>query len=96
METDPIVHRFRDQIVQVASKHGANHVRIFGSRARGESTDTSDLDFLIDLEDGRTLLDLVRLKRELEELTARPVDVVTESSLSPYMRDQVLAEAVRL
>lgn len=96
MSADPIVHRFRDQIVQVASKHGASHVRVFGSRARGESEDASDLDFLIDLEDGRTLLDLVRLKRELEELTARPVDIVTEDSLSPYMRDQVLAEAVRL
>jgi len=96
MSADPIVHRFRNQIVQIASEHGASHVRAFGSRARIDGQQASDLDLLVDLEEGRTLLDLVRLKRELEELTARPVDVVTEASLSPHMRDQVLAEAVLL
>ena len=93
---DPILDRYRNEILRVASKHGASRVRVFGSRARQDSDEGSDLDILIALEDGRTLLDLVRLKRELEQLTHRPVDVVTESSLSPYMRDQVLAEAVQL
>jgi hypothetical protein len=93
---DTVLDRYRDEILRVASKHGASRVRVFGSRARRESTEGSDLDLLIALEEGRTLLDLVRLKRELEELTHRPVDVVTESALSPFMRDQVLAEAIQL
>jgi predicted nucleotidyltransferase len=93
---EPLLDRYRDEILRVASKHGASRVRVFGSRARRESDQSSDLDILIALEEGRTLLDLVRLKRELEELTHRPVDVVTESSLSPHMRDQILADAVQL
>lgn len=93
---DPLLHRYRDEILRVASSHGASRVRLFGSRARHEGSWDSDLDFLVSLEDGRTLLDLVRLKRELEQLTHHSVDIVTESSLSPYMRDQVLAEAIAL
>ena len=93
---DRILDQHRGEILRVASKHGASRVRVFGSRARQESTEGSDLDILIALEEGRTLLDLVHLKRELEELTHGPVDVATESSLSPFMRDHVLAEAAQL
>jgi len=67
-----------------------------GSRARGEGGEQSDLDILIDLDTGRTLLDLVRLKRELEELTHRDVDVVTDKGISPYLRDAILSQAVAL
>ena len=93
---DSLAVHHRDAILDVATKHGASHVRVFGSRARAQEHDASDLDLLIDLEADRTLLDLTRLKRDLEELTDFPVDVVTERSLSPFMRERVLAEAVRL
>jgi uncharacterized protein len=80
-------------IVRVARAHGAMTVRVFGSRARGDAGPESDLDLLVALEPGRSLLDLVAIKQDLEDLLRFPVDVVTEASLSPYLRDAVLAEA---
>ena len=76
--------------------HGARNVRLFGSVARGEATETSDLDLLIEMEPGRTLLDIIAIKQDLEELLGCKVDVVTEAAISPYLRDKVLHEAVRL
>ena len=86
----------RSDILRVASSHGATRVRVFGSRARGQARPDSDLDILVDLEPGRTLLDLVAIKQDLEDLLGCRVDVVTEASLSPYFRDAVLREAVAL
>jgi len=77
----------------VARSHGAQSVRIFGSRARGDARPDSDLDLLITLEPGRSLLDLIAIKQDLEELLHFSVDVVTEQGLSPYLRDRVFAEA---
>jgi len=71
-------------------------VRVFGSRARGDATSGSDLDLLIGLEPGRSLLDVVAIKQDLEDLLGYPVDVVTEAGLSPYLRDRILAEAYAL
>lgn len=71
-------------------------MRVFGSRARGEGDEASDIDLLISLEAGRTLLDLVRLKRKLEEVTEHGVDLVTDNGLSPILRDEILSEAVPL
>ncbi len=82
-----------DQILRVAREHGAHDVRVFGSRARGDARPDSDLDLLVRFEDGRSLLDLVGMKLALEELLGVRVDVVTERSLSRYIRDRVLAEA---
>lgn len=79
-----------------ALRHRARNVRVFGSLARGEDNEDSDLDLLVTLEEGRSLLDLVGLKQDLEDLVHRPVDVVTERALSPYLRDRVLAEAIPL
>ena len=93
---DEILDRYRADILRVASSHGARNVRVFGSRARGEGGEESDLDILIELESGRTLLDLVRLKRALEELTHRDVDVVTDKGISPHLRDEILTQAVAL
>lgn len=93
---DEILDRYRTDILRVASTHGARNVRVFGSRARGEGGEGSDLDILVELESGRTLLDLVRLKRALEELTQRDVDVVTDKGISPYLRDEILAQAIAL
>ena len=93
---DSVLDRHRKQILALAARRGASNVRIFGSVARGEALPSSDLDLLVSFEAGRTLLDLIGLKHDLEELIKRPVDVVTDRALSPYLRDQVLAEAVPL
>jgi uncharacterized protein len=83
-------------IREVAERHGGKRVRVFGSFARGDNRSNSDLDLLIDLEPGRSLLDLIAIKQDLEDLLARRVDVVTEQSISPYMRDAVIQEAIAL
>ena len=84
----------RDRILQIAANHGARNVRIFGSVARGDADTASDVDFLVDLEPGRSLLDLGGLQMELEALLGRPVDVVTERGLKTRIRERVLREAV--
>src|SRR5262245_14136091 len=81
-------------ILEVAERHGATRVRVFGSLARGDSNRDSDLDLLVELKPGRSLLDLVAIKQDLQDLLRRRVDVVTERSVSPYMRDAVVQEAV--
>jgi predicted nucleotidyltransferase len=93
---DRLLERYRAEILRVALAHGARNVRVFGSRARGVGGEESDLDILVDLETGRTLLDLVRMKRELEELTHREVDIVTDRGISRYLRDEILSQAVPL
>ena len=85
-----------DTIVEVAQRHGARNVRVFGSFARGEARPDSDLDLLMDFETGRDLFDLVGIKLELESVLGRTVDVMTENSLSRYMRDDIIREAVPL
>jgi uncharacterized protein len=86
----------RADVNRIAAAHGARNVRVFGSVRRGESSDSSDLDLLVDMSEGRSLLDLVALGDDLEEALGVDVDVVTEKSLSPYLRDRILAEAVAL
>lgn len=86
----------RDEIMHIASEHGARDIRVFGSVARGEANDTSDLDLLIRLEPGYSLLELIAIKQDLEDLLKCEVDIVTEAALSPYIRDQVLQEATML
>jgi predicted nucleotidyltransferase len=86
----------REDINRIAAAHGARNVRVFGSVRRGESSVLSDLDLLVDMSEGRSLLDLVALGDDLEEALGVAVDVVTEKSLSPYLRDRILAEAVAL
>ncbi len=71
-------------------------IYLFGSAARGEATESSDLDILIELEAGRSLLDLIAMQQDLEDLLGIKVDIVTEAGLSPYIRDDVLKEAVPL
>ena len=86
----------RNDIIKVAANHGARNLRVFGSVARGENTPASDLDLLINLDPGRTLLDLIAVKQDLEDLLGCAVDVVTEDAVSPHIRDQVLKDAVSL
>jgi predicted nucleotidyltransferase len=91
-----LVEAHREEILELAARHGASDVRVFGSLARGEGAEGSDLDLLVTLEEKRSLLDIVGLKQDLEDLLHRPVDVVTEPALSPYIRSRVLAEAMPL
>jgi len=86
----------RDQILRLAERHGARSVRVFGSVARGEASETSDLDLLVDWEPGRSLLDHVALVQDLEELLGTRVHVGTQSSLHWYVRDRILREATPL
>lgn len=86
----------RTEVLRIAERHGARQVRVFGSVARGEADEHSDVDFLVDLEPGRTLLDLGGLLMELRELLGRKVDVVTERGLKSRIRDRVLREAIAL
>ncbi len=80
----------REEIRHLAAKHGAHSVRVFGSVARGDADDSSDLDLLVELEPGRSLLDLGGLQFELELLLGCRVDVVTERGLKKRIRDRVI------
>jgi predicted nucleotidyltransferase len=86
----------REEILNIAQKFGAKNVRIFGSMARGEENPESDLDIIVEMEKGSSLLDIIAIKQDIEELLGRKVDVVTEASISPYIRNTVLREAVNL
>ena len=86
----------RAQIMACAARHGAMAVRIFGSVSRGEEKEGSDIDFLVRFENDRSLLDHVGLIQDLAALLGVKVDVVSEDGLSPYLREQVLADAVPL
>lgn len=86
----------REEILVAAAAHGARNVRIFGSAARGSADDLSDVDFLVDMEPGRTLFDVGGLLADLREILGRNVDVVTPHGLRQRMRDRVLREAVPL
>ena len=84
------------QILRVAAEHGVLRPRIFGSRARGQASPTSDLDLLVEMAANRDLLDLIAFKQDLEDLLGYSVDIVTEQSLSPHLRERVLREAREL
>lgn len=83
-------------LVQLLNGHGAINVRVFGSYARGNPGADSDLDLLVRMEPGRSLLDLVGFQQDVADLLGIRVDVVSEGGLSRYLRDRVLADARRL
>ncbi|NSW78705.1 MAG: nucleotidyltransferase family protein [Chthonomonadetes bacterium] len=86
----------REEILRICAKYGARNVRIFGSVARGEADKHSDIDFLVEMEAGRSLFDLGGLQYELEQVLGCPVDVVTERGIKARIRERVLREAVPL
>ncbi len=91
-----IIRKKRNQILKLARNHGALNVRVFGSVARGEADDQSDVDFLVRMEPGRSLFDMGSLLIDLERLLGRSVDIVTEKGLRDRIREKVLREAVPL
>lgn len=96
MDIQSLLKAKRATILRLATEHGARNVRVFGSAARGNAGHSSDLDFLVELEEGRSLLDQVALQQALEELLGRPVDVVVEGGISPHLERRILAEALPL
>jgi predicted nucleotidyltransferase len=96
METQRMLKDKREEVLGIVAKHGARNAKVFGSSARGKAGPDSDLDLLIKLDPGRSLLDLIAIKQDLEDLLGCEVDVVTEAAISPYIREQVLKEAVSL
>lgn len=93
MKLDRLLEEKREEIRRIAAEHGARDVRVFGSVARGEAGRESDIDFLVDLEPGRSLLDLGGLQMDLEDLLGCRVDVVTEGGLYWLLRRRILKEA---
>lgn len=94
MVTADLLKDKRGQILRLAARHGARNLRVFGSVARGEAGPTSDVDFLVEMEPGRSLFDLGGLLMDLEALLGCRVDLVTERGLKERIRDRVLQEAV--
>ena len=86
----------RQEIITLADRYGARNLKIFGSVARGEDQPTSDVDFLVEMDEKSTLLDYIGLIQELENLLGCKVDVAEPASLHPLIRDRVLQEAVPL
>jgi hypothetical protein len=83
----------KSEIIRLAEMRGCRNVRVFGSVVHGENRPDSDVDFLVDLEPGRSLFDLAGLMADLEDLLGTEVDLATTKGLHPYVRDRVLAEA---
>jgi predicted nucleotidyltransferase len=86
----------RKKILQIAARHGARKVRVFGSVARGEARRGSDIDFLVEMEEGRSLLDHAALILDLERLLKHQVDVASERGLRQPLRKEVLRDAIAL
>jgi predicted nucleotidyltransferase len=83
----------RDDILRIAAQYGARNLRVFGSVARGDDHAHSDIDLLVDMDPDRSLLDVVGLGQDLEELLDRKDDVLTGASLHPALRNRILAES---
>jgi predicted nucleotidyltransferase len=96
MNIKQLLYEKRDEIRNIAARHGAYNIRIFGSVVRGEAGPDSDLDFLIDVGPTTSSWFPAGLILDLQEILGRPVEIVTEKALNPYIREHVLREAVPL
>ena len=96
MLIDELLKEKREEILNIAAQHGARNVRVFGSVARGEATENSDVDFLIDLGENLSPWFPVGLIQDWESLLGRKVDVVTAKSVHYFLRDRILKEAISL
>jgi predicted nucleotidyltransferase len=96
MDAAHILKAKRERILQIAAKHGVHKVRVFGSTARGDADEQSDIDLLVDMPAGSTLLDQAALLLELQDALGCKVDVLTEQGLKPRVRERVIREAMPL
>ena len=90
------IQQQREEIIQVAGQHRAVNVRLFGSVARGEESEVSDIDMLVDFLPGASLLDQVALMQDLSDQLKRQVDVVSTRALNPHLREDILKEAIQI
>lgn len=93
---DRLIEEHREEIKRLAALRGARRVRVFGSRVQGVARPDSDVDILVDLEQGRSALALGGLLMDLQDLLGKRVDVVTPAALHPKLRDSILKQAVDL
>jgi len=96
MDVYQILREKRAEIIRIADSHGARNVRLFGSVARSQAGEDSDIDILVSLEPDRSLLDLAALALDLEKALGREVDVVSDRGIKPRICERVLSEAVPL
>ena len=96
MSVYELLREKREDIISIANTYGASNVRVFGSVARGEADAESDIDFLVDMEPGRSLFDMGGLLMDLQEMLGYNVDIVTPQGLRERIRDRVLKEAVTI
>ena len=96
MQLNELLKVKKEEILHLAKHYGAIRIRAFGSAVRGEAQETSDIDFLVAFEPHRSLLDLIGLKQDLEELLGKKVDIVSEGGVSPFLRDRIFKEAISL
>jgi len=96
MNIQKILKKKREEILKICGKYGAYNVRIFGSVARGEADELSDIDILVEFEPGRTLFDHAGLMLELGKVLGCKVDVVNQKGLKPRIKERVLKEAIPL
>ena len=96
MHSQEKLRQKRDEIIAIAARYGVRNVRLFGSVARGESDESSDIDLLVTLDRGVTLMKVSALRRELEALLGCKVDVISDEGLRERIKDRILAEAVPL
>jgi uncharacterized protein len=96
MALEELLKEKREAILCVCAKHGAHNVRVFGSVARGEADEQSDIDLLVEFDPGRSLLDHAALWLELQDLLGCKVDVLSDRGIKPRIRERVLREAIPL
>jgi len=96
MVTMADMHSRREEILRIVDAHGGHDLRVFGSVARGDAAEGSDVDLLVRLNSDRSLIDHIALKHDLEDLLGQQVDLVTEDALHRLIRDRILKEAVAI
>jgi hypothetical protein len=93
MTTLDLLRDNKPAILAIAARHGARNVRVFGSAARGEDRPDSDIDFVVEMADDRSLYDLIGLQQEVERLLGRRADVLSEDGIHPRLKKRILSEA---
>ncbi|MGO9122208.1 MAG: nucleotidyltransferase family protein [Desulfomonilaceae bacterium] len=93
MEVEELLKEKREEILKIAARHGAHNIRVFGSVARGEADESSDIDLLVDMESDRSLLDVTAFVADIRDVLGRRVDVVSEKGLYWLIRRRILKEA---
>jgi predicted nucleotidyltransferase len=89
---DSLLQR-KTEILAIAARHGAGNVRVFGSVAREDDANNSDIDLLVSMEENRTLYDLIGLKQDMEKLFGRKTDVLSDNAINHHLKDRILGEA---